>query len=69
MRTNVVIDDRLLAQAQRLTGLSTAREVLEEGLKLLVRLKQQEKVKAWRGKLRWDGDEGTGPLWASDRTH
>lgn len=56
MRTNVVIDDRLLAQAQRLTGLSTTREVLEEGLKLLVRLKQQEKVKAWRGKLRWDGD-------------
>ena len=56
MRTNVVIDDQLFAQAQRLTGLSTTREVLEEGLKLLVRLKQQEKVKAWRGKLRWDGD-------------
>lgn len=56
MRTNVVIDDQLLAQAQRLTGLSTTREVLEEGLKLLVRLKRQEKVKAWRGKLRWDGD-------------
>lgn len=56
VRTNVVIDDRLLAQAQRLTGLSTTREVLEEGLKLLVRLKRQEKVKAWRGKLRWDGD-------------
>jgi len=56
VRTNVVIDDRLLAQAQRLTGLSTTREILEEGLKLLVRLKQQEKVKAWRGKLRWDGD-------------
>lgn len=56
MRTNVVIDDRLLDQARRLTGLSTTREVLEEGLKLLVRLKQQKKVKAWRGKLRWDGD-------------
>lgn len=59
MRTNVVIDDQLLAQAQRLTGLSTTRAVLEEGLKLLVRLKQQEKVKAWRGKLRWDGDLDT----------
>jgi len=56
MRTSVVIDDRLLAQARRLTGITTTREVLEEGLKLLVRLKQQEKVKAWRGKLRWDGD-------------
>ena len=56
MRTSVVIDDRLLAQARRLTGITTTREILEEGLKLLVRLKQQEKVKAWRGKLRWDGD-------------
>ena len=56
MRANVVIDDRLLAQAQRLTGISTKRAVIEEGLKLLVRLKQQEKVKAWRGKLRWSGD-------------
>ena len=56
MRTRVVIDDRLLAQARRLTGITTTREVLEEGLKLLVRLKQQKKVKAWRGKLRWDGD-------------
>lgn len=56
MRTSVVIDDRLLAQARRLTGITTTREVLEEGLKLLVRLKQQEKVKAWRGKLRWDDD-------------
>ena len=56
MRTSVVIDDRLLAKAQRLTGITTTREVLEEGLKLIVRLKAQEKVKAWRGKLRWEGN-------------
>ena len=56
MRTNIVIDDRLLMQAQRATGISTKKGVVEEGLKTLVRLKQQAKVRTWRGKLRWSGD-------------
>jgi len=56
MRTNIVIDDELVAEAQRLTGISTKRGVVEEALQLLVRLKRQEAVKAWRGKLPWDGD-------------
>jgi len=56
MRTNIVIDDELVAEAQRLTGISTKRGVVEEALRLLVRLKRQEAVKAWRGKLPWDGD-------------
>ena len=56
VRTNIVIDDHLLAQAQRVTGIATKKGVVEEGLKLLVRLKQQAKVKTWRGKLRWNGD-------------
>jgi Arc/MetJ family transcription regulator len=50
MRTNIVIDDRLLAVAQRATGIRTKRGVVEEGLRVLVRLHQQAKVKAWRGK-------------------
>jgi len=56
MRTNIVIDDRLLAQAQRATGIATKKGVVEEGLKLLVRLRRQKAVKAWRGKLRWHGN-------------
>jgi Arc/MetJ family transcription regulator len=56
MRTNIVIDDQLLAEAQRVTGIPTKKGVVEEALKLLVRLKQQEAVKAWRGKLAWEGD-------------
>jgi len=56
MRTNIVIDDRLLMQAQRATGISTKKGVVEEGLKTLVRLKHQAKVRTWRGKLRWSGD-------------
>ena len=56
MRTNIVIDDKLIAEAQRLTGIATKRGVVEEALQLLVRLKRQEAVKAWRGKLLWEGD-------------
>lgn len=56
MRTNIVIDDELVAEAQRLTGIATKRGVVEEALQLLVRLKRQEAVKAWRGKLCWEGD-------------
>ena len=56
MRTNIVIDDELLAQAQRLSGCKTKRRAVEEGLRLLVRIKQQEGIRAARGKLKWEGD-------------
>ena len=56
MRTNIVIDDRLIADAQRATGIKTKKGVVEEGLRLLVRLKRQGDVRGWRGKLRWDSD-------------
>jgi len=56
MRTNIVIDDRLIADAQRATGIKTKKGVVEEGLRLLVRLKRQARVRGWRGKLKWDGD-------------
>ena len=56
MRTNIVIDDRLIADAQRATGIKTKKGVVEEGLRLLVRLKRQAAVRRWRGKLKWDGD-------------
>ena len=58
MRTNIVIDDRLLEHAQALSGLQPKREAIEEGLRLLVRLKEQERIRAARGKLPWDGDLG-----------
>jgi Arc/MetJ family transcription regulator len=56
MRTNIVIDDRLMERAQALSGLQTKREAVEEGLRLLVRLKEQERIRAARGKLPWNGD-------------
>ena len=56
MRTNIVIDDDLMASALKTTGLRTKREAVELGLKTLIKLKKQESIKQFRGKLRWQGD-------------
>ena len=58
MRTNIEIDDKLMAQALRLTGLPTKRAVVEEGLRLMVRLrKQAPALKSLKG-LGWEGELG-----------
>jgi len=56
MRTNVVIDDDLMESALRVSGLKTKKDVIEEGTKLLVQLKNQKKIKKFRGKLKWSGN-------------
>lgn len=56
MRTNIVIDDALMEKALKATGLRTKREAVEQGLKLLLKLKKQEQIKSFKGKLKWEGD-------------
>ena len=56
MRTNVVVDDKLMNTAQKLSGLRTKKDTIEAGLILLVEFKRQEKVKSFRGKLKWTGN-------------
>ena len=56
MRTNIVIDDKLMKETLRLTGLRTKREVVELGLRTIVRLRKQEAIRSFRGKLKWQGD-------------
>jgi Arc/MetJ family transcription regulator len=56
MRTNIVIDDQLMEDALKATGLPTKKEVVEEGLKMLVKLHKQSNIKNFRGKLKWEGD-------------
>ena len=56
MRTNIVIDDKLMDETLCTTGLKTKREVVELGLRMLLRLHQQEEIRKFRGKLQWDGD-------------
>lgn len=56
MRTNIVIDDDLMKKAMTLSGANTKKATVDMALKLLVQIKQQQKARNWRGKLRWEGD-------------
>lgn len=56
MRTNIVIDDELMDQAMKATGLKTKRAVVEAGLRKLVQLDEQAKILDYFGKLHWEGD-------------
>jgi Arc/MetJ family transcription regulator len=56
MRTNIVLDDKLIDRAQKLTGIKTKREVVHEALRLLILLNEQAEIRALRGKMPWDGD-------------
>lgn len=56
MRTNIVIDDKLMRETLRATGLKTKREAVELGLRTLVRLSKQAEIRQLRGKMHWLGD-------------
>ncbi len=56
MRTNIVIDDELMEEALKVSGARTKREAVELGLRTLVRLARQSRLRRYRGKLRWEGD-------------
>ena len=56
LRTNIVIDDRLMKETLRATGLKTKREAVELGLRSLLRLSKQAEIRRFRGKLHWEGD-------------
>mgnify|MGYP002700873493 FL=1 len=55
MRTNIVIDDELMAQALKATGLKIKKDVVEQGLKLLVKRKKQQSIRSLRGQVTWEG--------------
>ena len=56
MKTNIIIDEQLIADALKVTGLKTKTEVIEMGLKTLIDFKKQEQIKQFKGKLKWEGD-------------
>ena len=55
MRTNVVIDDRLMSEAMKTSGLPTKRAVIEEALRLMVQRRRQAEFLKLRG-IGWEGD-------------
>ena len=56
MRTNIVLDDDLVEQARQLTGIKIKKELIQEALRTLIRLRQQGEVRKLRGMLHWEGD-------------
>ena len=56
MRTNVEIDDNLMGEAQRLSGLKTKRAVIDAALRMFVRVKRQTDILNLAGKVRWEGN-------------
>jgi Arc/MetJ family transcription regulator len=56
MRTNIEIDDRLMAEAQRVSGHATKKQTVEQALHLMIRLRRQQEVDTGFGKYRWRGN-------------
>lgn len=56
MRTNIDIDDKLMAEAQKVSGHTTKKQTVEQALRLMVRLRRQQDVNAAFGKYRWRGN-------------
>ena len=56
MRTNIVIDDKLMADALKASGARTKREAVELGLRTLLQLSRQGEIRRLKGKVKWEGD-------------
>ncbi|MCK5340044.1 MAG: type II toxin-antitoxin system VapB family antitoxin [Desulfobulbaceae bacterium] len=56
MRTNIVIDDNLMAEALKLSDVKTKKSVVDKALKLLVQVQRQKSIRKLKGKLNWEGD-------------
>jgi len=56
MRTNVMIDDALMKRALKSGEFHTKRSAIEAGLRLLVQMNSQKRLRELRGKIAWEGD-------------
>ena len=56
MRTNIEIDDMLMAEAQKVSGCATKKQTVEEALRLMVKLRRQREIASAFGKYRWRGN-------------
>ncbi len=57
MRTNIDIDEKLMAEAMKAGPYKTKKDAVEAGLQLLARQAAYREILKWRGKLKWEGDE------------
>ena len=67
MRTNIDIDDQVLAAAMQSGAYKTKKDVVEAGLRLIARQAACREILKWEGKLQWDGDDAaSAPLPATE---
>lgn len=55
-RTNVVLDEVLVEECKKITGIPTQRSLIDHALRELLRHGQQRKVLDLKGRIAWDGD-------------
>ena len=55
-RTNIVLDDKLVEECQKLTGIKTRRALIDYALHELLRLARQRRLLELKGSVKWDGD-------------
>lgn len=68
MRTNIVIDDKLMADVMTLGNFKSKREAVEEGLRLLKRRHAYEGLRSLRGKLHWDDSDEAWAQYRAEQT-
>lgn len=56
MRTNIVINDQLMEEAKKISGLKTKKAVIEKALESFIQLNKQTRIRDLRGKIKWEGD-------------
>ncbi len=56
MRTNVVIDEKIIKKALHYTGLKTKKDVINYALQELIKRKERKEILKLAGKLHWEGD-------------
>lgn len=56
VRTNVILDEELINKALNLGGYKTKKAAIEAGLRLVVQINSQKRLRALRGKVTWEGD-------------
>lgn len=56
MRTNIEIDDALMAEAQKASGYATKKQTIEHALRLMIKLQRQHEASAAFGQYRWRGN-------------
>jgi hypothetical protein len=56
MRTNIILNDKLVSDCLEASGIKTKKDLIEQALNLFLQVKKQGRIKNYRGKLPWTGD-------------